>query len=319
MRRRATGVVWAAVLAWGVCVNRPAFGQDQAAGAAIPADVVKLKDGSLYRGTIMEMVAGDHVDLRLSSGEVKRFEMNAVNYAGSAEGQPGARAAREGPPARPLVTVEANEARIHFESNTPNADFHIRTGETTVAGVGWGGRGAFAYGAVAHGYDHICTAPCNATLPAGRHRLALSINNKGPLEPEDPVAIDGPSRIRGTYEDRSATRIAGWVIFSASLGVGMAMALAAVLHSTPDCTDQAITGMCLQTFSTDTTLLAAGGVVMGVGAIVGIVLALQRDHVTIEVTPMDAGLRWPALARREAAWIATDVGAASGLGLRLRF
>jgi hypothetical protein len=76
MRRiRVFVVALAAALACSIGAPTPASAQEQSTGNADLPDVVKLKDGSLYRGTIVELVAGDHVDLRLPSGETKHWPM----------------------------------------------------------------------------------------------------------------------------------------------------------------------------------------------------------------------------------------------------
>jgi hypothetical protein len=315
---RFAGVALAAALAWGTFPQTIAYAQERSPSAADLPDVVKLKDGSLYRGTIVELIAGDHVDLRLLNGSVKRWAMTEVSYAGEADRSPAPTAPREQAAPRPLVTVDAAEAKIHFESDTPETDLHIRTHDATVTGVGWGGRGAFAYNAVAHSYEHVCAAPCDATLPAGTHRLALSYKGKAPVEPEDAVTLRGPSKVQGTYVDRSGTRVAGWVVVVGSIVAGSAL-LYASFKTTQDCSLQSITGNCESKLDIDGGLVGASTAVYVLGTIVGVVLAVQHDGATIEVTPIDVSLHSPSLARREQAWSAPGSAGASGIGVRLRF
>jgi hypothetical protein len=318
-RRRVAGVALAAALAWPALLPAPALAQDRSAAIADVPDVVKLQDGSLYRGTIVELVTGDHVDLRLPSGQVKRWPMADVSFAGAADHPPPpSPPPRERPAPRPLVTVDADEARIHFESDTPETDLHIRTSDTTVTGAGWGGRGAFVYGAVGHHYEHICAAPCDATLPAGTHRLALSFRGKVPIEPDEAVTVRGPSKIQGTYTNRSGTRVAGLAVAGGSLAASLVMMIASI-RSSQDCTYQPVTGTCDEKTSIDTGMAVAAGSVLGIGMIVGLILVMQRDSAAIEVTPLDVSLRAPSLARREQAWMAPGSAGASGLGVRIRF
>jgi hypothetical protein len=75
--------------------SQRARAQDDDHAPATPPDVVRLKDGSFFRGTILELVADDHVVLRLSSGETKRFAMDDVKYAGSAADEPKTRRSAE--------------------------------------------------------------------------------------------------------------------------------------------------------------------------------------------------------------------------------
>jgi hypothetical protein len=91
-------------------------------GAPVPAqsvslsDVVVLKDGSLFRGTITELVAGERVTILLPSRETKTFSTSRVAYAGPAADMPSALwrppASHEAPPSPepPL----APEPRHHY-------------------------------------------------------------------------------------------------------------------------------------------------------------------------------------------------------------
>jgi hypothetical protein len=292
-----------------------AFAQDQGVAASTPPDIVKLKDGSLYRGTIMALVAGDYVEVRLPSGDTKRFAMREVTYAGAASDQPKSGASAE-PAVRTLGRQDTKSAKVHFESDTPDSNFHIRTGEATL--VGWAGRGAFT--ALAHSYDNICAPPCDATLPIGQHRLAFSTRGRAPIEAEDALTIEGPSTVKAAYVDNAGTRVAGLIVYGVSFAVGTMMIVASAERHTPDCTGQSIARSCVDTSApVDGGLLWGGVAVLGLGAILGSVLAFQRDHVILEVTPMAAAVRSPALARREDAWVLPEAAGASGLALRVRF
>jgi hypothetical protein len=50
--------------------------------AAPPSDLVRLKNGGMVRGSIIELVPGSFVVVELKNGETRRFEMNDVEYAG---------------------------------------------------------------------------------------------------------------------------------------------------------------------------------------------------------------------------------------------
>ncbi len=264
-----------------------------AAPEATPPDIVKLKNGSLYRGTVMELVAGDHVDVRLPSGETKRFPVSDVDYAGAASAAPGAAPAPPAapPPPRPLVTIDARAAKIHFEATSPDTDFHIRTEDVTVEGSGWGwGRGfyGFASTAQAKGYAHICAAPCDATMPVGRYRLALSQAGKKPIEPDGPVTIDGPTTVQGKYVSYAGTRGAGWGLFALSLAVGMGIVLYAVANPSQNCSSSANAfggGGSFCSPQPDTGLVTAGTVIGILGPLLSLAFILQHDRAYISTTP----------------------------------
>jgi hypothetical protein len=263
-------------------------------------------------------VTGDHVELRLASGESRRFAMVDVAYAGAAADQPGA-APQTSTGERPFVTVDASEARIHFESTTPDTDLHVRTEEETVSGLAWGGRGPTVYAAVARGYLRICGAPCDATLPAGTHRLALSFKGRSPVEPAGAVTIDGSSTLRGTYVDRRAAREGGWALLGIAVAAGTALMVAGELHATQDCSSESFTGSCISEPAPSGSLIAAGVAVTALGTLTGLALALQHDGAIIEVVPVATGPASPPLARREGAWLASGAAAPSGLAVRVRF
>jgi hypothetical protein len=305
---RATTCLLAA-LAMGTVLASPtqASAQNAPAGAAALPDRVTLKDGSMFRGTILENVVGDHVDLQLANGEVRRFPAADVSYAGPA---PQALPAPPPPPVeRPRVEAEGNP--VHFEATTPDTDFHVRTSEAT--GLGWSGRGMVAV--VVKGYDHICPAPCDKTLPSGSYRLALSQGGGTPAEADSPIHIDGPSTVRGTYVSNAGLRVAGWVVMVGSLAVGMGMSFAGLAQKSQDCSAQQYGGTCLPTYSTDTGLLYGGVAVMTVGPLASLFLIFQHDHADISVVPLSTGaIRSPLMSRAEAASPPPQ-----GLAVRLAF
>jgi hypothetical protein len=282
---RARRAAFAAMLLATVEALSPlARAQDAPSGAA---DLVTLKNGSRYRGMILEFVPGDHVDLRLPSGEVKRFAMVEVAYAGEAADEPHAGPQPEPGAPRRLLKVDIDEARVHFESFPADTDFHIRTGGP-------------------HSYERICSAPCDANLPTGKQRLALALKGRAPVEPDDAVAIEGASRVTGTYVDNHGTRVAGWIFFGLSIGTGTALMALAFANPAPDS-------------GPNTALFGSAVLVIGGGVTFGLILALHHDRVTLEVTPMNAGLRLPPLMHRESAWFGAESAVSPGLGLRLRF
>jgi hypothetical protein len=55
-----------------------AFLLSRAAGAQVAEEIVVLNDGSTYQGKLVEKVPGDHVTIKLATGEVKRFDWSAI-------------------------------------------------------------------------------------------------------------------------------------------------------------------------------------------------------------------------------------------------
>ena len=74
---------WALVLI-GLTVAAPAAAQPKAPVQSQRGseDAVLLKDGTLFRGTIMELIPGRTVRIVLATGETRVIPMDSVNYAG---------------------------------------------------------------------------------------------------------------------------------------------------------------------------------------------------------------------------------------------
>jgi hypothetical protein len=155
-----------------------ALADDAPPPATAPAvsisDVVKLKNGAIFRGTILELVPNDHVDLKTASGETKRFPMSDVAYAGVSDTPSPPPPPRAAEATRPLVTVSATEVPVHFVGDSSDIAFHLRTGDATATN----GR---AY-IVASSYTKICEAPCDAKIASGKYRFAVSQGGGQPIE-----------------------------------------------------------------------------------------------------------------------------------------
>ncbi len=206
-----------------------------AAPSAPPPDLVRLKSGGLLRGTIAELVPGDTVTVVTVSGQTRTFPMAEVEYAGPASEAPNkaskpseaAPAPAPAPPSegrtKPYVTVNAADAHLHLESAPAGLTFHRQSGSATAVTYG-------KYGGVteAAAYDRLCTAPCDITVPAGTETLALSQPDGSPTAAEPVTFPAGKSRLVGTLESRTGTRVGGIVLAVASLGAGLAMILPSV-------------------------------------------------------------------------------------------
>lgn len=317
----AAGVALASLTA----APRPARAQSPQAAQ----DVVMLRNGGLLRGTISEYAPGSHVVLVTVAGETRRINASEVKYAGPAANAPGAGRGGGGARGPGGVTVNAPEAAVQLRSDQGEVTFHVRTGEstgsavTTGFGMGYGYRGAAMMPSTAftsvHGrsYGRICTAPCEATLPAGSYPMALSRGNNSPVEAEELVRVDGPSTLQGTYTSYAALRTAGVVTSVASvLGGGY------LIFTSFDQVSKCDAAGCQDEVDVDSTRLIAGAVVLLGGSIAGGVMASKADEVGIRVLPAAAG----ALPGRALAWGASDRsrppaggGALPGVSVALTF
>jgi hypothetical protein len=269
--------------------ERPALAQ-----AAQPHDVVMLKNGGLLRGNISEYEPGSHVVLVTIAGETRRINASDVSYAGPAANAPGAARGREGPPS--LVTVNAPAAPLRLRSDQGDVTFYLRTGEstgsavTTGFGVGYGYRGGSMMPSTAftsvHGrsYGRICTAPCEATVPAGSYPMALAKGNNAPIEAEEMVHVNGPSTLQGAYKSYSGLRTAGFFVSLASLLGGGYFILTSFDQVTKCDRD-----VCRDDLEIDSTQLIAGSALLIGGTLVGGLMVAKSDEVSIRVLPASAG------------------------------
>lgn len=277
--RRSAIIVAFAVLGCGpfaAAVSAQEAGAPPAAGGAMP-DIVRLKNGGIVRGTISELVPDDKVVIIMLTGESRTFPMADVAYAGAVSAEPTAASAlptpeptqapapavvatRSGDDTRPFVTVHSGEARLHLLGAKDGTTFHVRTGTATASA--WGGGASYAVHADA--YTEICTAPCDASLPDGTHVLALSREGSAPVA-ADPIRVEGPTTLYGTYSDRSGVRIGGWIIF-----LGGAVAGTALMVSSIDGEAGLGTGF------------YAGAAIFGITTVVGLVMTMTGDGAKIE-------------------------------------
>lgn len=272
-------------------------GDVQAQQAPGLADEVKLKDGSVFRGTITELVPRDHIDLLMANGQTRRFPAADVAYAGPAARPPAA------PPAPPPVPGPRG-VPVHVESDQPDVTLLVRTGQ--VEGEAWGWRGAVSM--VARDYGLICTAPCDTQVPPGVHRLALSEHGGRVVEADDPVEVSGPSTLRVHYDSRVGVRVAGYVI-----GVGSAITGIVLMATSYNGNCNPNTSNCQQF---NTGQLVAGIVTLIAGGIVGGVMAAVGDRAELQLVPM--GAAGPIRLSGTGETIAVGQPGADGAGLALR-
>jgi hypothetical protein len=264
--------------------DKPTEPSDSATAApSAPLDVVLLKDGGMVRGTIAEMVAGEQVTILTIAGQTRTFPMAEVEYAGPASKMPSqdpksepvpvkdARSTEgDGDKVRPLVTVHGKEAQLSLVGKSDGITFHRRS----ASAIGTGG--------TALGYDVMCTAPCEVSVPSGSYRLGLSRKGEVATEAEDDVVVPpGQSTIEGEYIDRSGTRTAGWIVFGVSVASFMVVPK---LFETEECEDSPYSGRQCREVIPDTGWIV--GTAVGAGGLVAATLmVMTRDKARISVSP----------------------------------
>jgi hypothetical protein len=294
----------------GLALAQSASAQEAPAAAnAVGKDVVRLKNGGLLRGTISELVPGDSVTIVTGSGKTREFPMAEVDYAGPADKDPAAGASP--PPAsaeaaatstseqkpEAYVTVQSERAKVHFDSTPPGVTFHRAASSAVAVGSGGGV-------AVATGYERLCTAPCDVTLPAGTEILALSQPGERFARDAGPITIPaGTSRINGSFESRAGTRAVGWVVAIGSI-VGGGLLTYAAFGSKEECYGSGDYRSCNDTLDLNLPLFIVGLTTFSIGMPVGFVLAARPDAPKVQLgganrAPIaEAPLRGLALAGR---------------------
>jgi hypothetical protein len=262
------------------------------AGADAAPDVVRLKNGGLLRGRISELIPGESVTIVTVTGKTREMAMSEVDYAGPVAKDPQAAppvtkpaersvsetkvSGEEGEKRRPYVTVHGKEARLHVVASEPGITFHRQAGSAVAFGAG--------VTATATGYERICTAPCEVSLPAGTETLALSKDQKSPLAAEPVTLPPGDSKLTGSIESRSGLRAAGWVVLIGGTVAGLAIVF------TSRTTEQTCSqyGGCSDTPKLNTAQLLGGVALGGLSIGIGGVMARVPDKAIIEVTPSEA-------------------------------
>lgn len=236
----------------------------QALAQSTPPDIVRLKSGGMYRGTIAESDPNSHTTIVLITGEQKRFEADEIEYAGPSK--PSDSGAGLG--AR-TTDDSARKARFRFESAPGQTlTLHMRTRSAYTVGSTGDGSIATAY-SVEH--QRLCTAPCEGTLPPGQHLLAVSRDDYGPVPVAGLVDVRNGTRLEATYTDNSAYRWTGAILGGLALIGGSVLMLQPIydMDDSPDASFDA------------TPLYVGGGIMLG-GVVVSTILTSISDSATIE-------------------------------------
>jgi hypothetical protein len=275
-----------------VCSSVPSFAQNangEPPSGSSPTgpspDIVRLKDGGFLRGTIIELVPKDHVDIQLPNGQTRRVAWSDLTFAGSAKTD----AARNGTatPSSPPPAQGADEVTVELEADgAPELRLHVRVGQSEMTGVAWSGGRAVGVSAESRDYASLCVAPCTTRMPFGTHRLALSTLGGKAIEASEGVIISQPSTLHGHYESYSGVRALGWVVLGATL-VGSAVLIATSFgdEQPAKCSSSGLSCSAPKS-GLDEVRLGVGLGVLVVGSLVGALLLMKKDEVTFTVSPL---------------------------------
>ena len=267
-----------------------AWAEDNPTPQAAPPDLLKMKNGGMLRGTILELVPGQFVVIQTATGEQRKIPMTEVDYVGPASGVPGtpappAQKSADTPPVddklRPLVTIGGPEANLRFSaSEGQEVTLHLRTSEAHGS-----------QGVVATGYSRLCTAPCSMSMRAGSYRFALSQGENSPIEVKEPITIKDGDQLVAKYTSKRSKAI-GWTAYGMSaMSVGLGVFLWGVFARTGGCEYRGYQGDCITEERGDPVRMTIGALLFTSGAIASTYAMFQTDRVSITVQPGIAGLR----------------------------
>jgi hypothetical protein len=171
--------------------------------APAPLDIVRLKDGSFVRGTILEHDPRTRTVIETRTG-VRTIEASDVAYAGLASRE----VVEPAPPpassssAAPPVPVVAVDKQVHFRAWQRNLQVYAEP----LSGAS----------KEARGLRPICVAPCEATIERGAYRLAFGEGAAAPLVVRNAVELQEGATVEARVLSRRLTRTVGYGVMGAS-------------------------------------------------------------------------------------------------------
>ncbi|AKF08374.1 hypothetical protein [Sandaracinus amylolyticus] len=252
--RPALLVLGAALLAIATALVAPTGALAQ----TTPPDVVRLRDGSFLRGTIVERTP-ERVVVMLPTGETRTYAAAEVESAGPAEMMLATPVAPPPVVALPAAPIGPPMARLRVTTDDEELSLHQLTGSATVAV--WTGRGTGT--ARIDQYAVICNAPCDTEIPAGTYQLGIAHGTGDAQRSGRPIDLRGDVDLFLEYEDRTGIRVAGWMVFIGGMIGGTLLMTLPVLTGS---------------YGDNTGYLIGGGVLAGVSMAVGFPLIFMNNH-----------------------------------------
>jgi hypothetical protein len=271
-RALARGLVAATLL-----VSASAFAQ------APGADVIVLKSGGMFRGTLVDVVPNDHARIRLETGEIASVPWGEIDHIDASTQGPAA------PPARPVVAAPAPaEGRVYVHmTGAEDATLEHGNGRT---------------------WATVCQSPCDrwVALEGGYRVGGPGIRSSAMFSLS---ATDG-GRVDLDVDASSKSAFVGGIV-ATSLGygavpIGLLLMLVGAIANSVDCGFDANTngssGGC--SGSSGGGLVLAGGITALVGAVVGtigVVDLVSNAHSHVAQTASDRSSS-PPVSVRIPAW-----------------
>lgn len=237
------------------------------ASARTHPDLVQMKDGGFFRGTILELVPGEYVLIETASGELRRIEASGTEYIGPAERE--LADPESDPDAEPEAVGVADGAssegralELHLADGVPVRIFSDEGRLTLHALESFGVAASSRYGAggVFYTWRPVCTTPCEANLAPGVYPRLLIAGERGrsALVRHD-VRLDGPSDLLLHYESRRKVRAVLLSLGVTLSAAGLATLMGAAFRIRARCDDPALScGLNWGAFGSGVAMLFAG-------------------------------------------------------------
>jgi hypothetical protein len=247
-------------------------------------DLVRLNDGKMVRGLIVELVPEDYVIVQTATGELQRYAMADVDYAGPASSAPPPRAkaiGSAGPATGPSHDASQGSLRIRVTSDRPGLTLHRRTGGAY--GRQYGLHGNRSY--VIRSYGRLCTAPCEFDIDPGVYGFTVEDIRGRRANIRDHIYLSKDSELHLGYSNRSAQRTVRWLVAAAFMLGGTAMVIAAPFRAR--CHEYY--DYCAPYENVHVPLISAGAALVAGGLITMVIAGNTRDRAKITVRPLGAG------------------------------
>ena len=253
------------------------------AAQPLPPDVVRLRDGTFLRGTIVERSPAQLV-IMLPTGETRTYPADQVESAGptATEQVPPPPVATQPPPppTQPAPTPDARPpgtARIRVWSETPGLSLQQVSGTALVPF-------ATRYGAGVARVDQfsvICNIPCEVDLPEATYQLGVASGEDAAIRVGAPIDLRRDTSLHASYTDNGGIRTTGWILFIGGSVLGTALMVGSLFAGPEECSE--FTGSCRATLSMP--MLVGGTIVAVLSAAIGIPLAFWGDSAELEERP----------------------------------
>lgn len=168
--------------------------------ARADTETVRLANGSAFEGELVEKIPGDHVTIKLATGEVRRFDWSELSTPQTQTSLAHAAAAQLGP-----APLPPRPAHLRFESDEKGAILMRVDQVPTNTGV---------YPYTTETVTPVCYAPCAADVDANARYFVEGAHVTGSARFAIP---DGSSTVTARTGSSAATIASAWMLVTGIL------------------------------------------------------------------------------------------------------